>query len=109
VTPSVQLEAFRQKLPEHAFEQFDVDLKAIRTLSHKLIRFRDGQEEFYRLQDDPDEMLDLSVRGGGVHARLADALDRWIAALPVRSESTTPYDMLEDEMIRRRLADLGYL
>jgi arylsulfatase A-like enzyme len=109
VTPSVQLEAFRQKLPEHAFEQFDVDLKAIRTLSHKLIRFQDGQEEFYCLQDDPAEMLDLSVRGGGVHTRLADALDRWIAALPVQPESAAPYDVLEDEMIRRRLADLGYL
>jgi len=109
VTPPVQLEAFRRKQPNHVFQQFDVNLKAIRTLDHKLVRFQDGREEFYYLRDDPGETADLSARDHGAQARLAARLDQWIAALPVRAKDAEPYDIPDDEVIRRRLADLGYL
>jgi arylsulfatase A-like enzyme len=109
VTPPVQLEVFRRKQPQHTFEQFDVNLKAIRSLDHKLVRFQDGREEFYHLQDDPGETIDLSGYGNNDHARLAARLNQWIAELPARAKSKEPYSIPEDEEIRRRLADLGYL
>jgi arylsulfatase A-like enzyme len=109
VTPPIQLEAFRRELPGHTFQQFDVDLKTIRTLEHKLIKFQDGREEFYDLRDDPGETVDLSAQGNEVQARLADKLSQWLAALPIRAKGMEPYDILEDEIIRRRLAELGYL
>jgi arylsulfatase A-like enzyme len=109
VTPPFELEALRRKQPKHTFEQFDVDLRAIRTMDHKVIRFPDGREEFYYLQDDPGETADLSAQGNNAHAHLAARLNQWIAELPAQAKSKEPYSIPEDEVIRRRLADLGYL
>jgi arylsulfatase A-like enzyme len=109
VTRPKILEMFRRRQPGQTFDRFDVDLKAIRTTDHKLIKFRDGREEFYDLQNDPGETVDLSQQGNRAPAHLVDSLDQWLAGLPVRETSTEPYDLLEDEAIRRRLADLGYL
>jgi len=66
------------------FQQYLRDLRAYRTLKHKLIWASDGWHEFYDLTNDPDELENI-YDSGDVRVK------EYLAALKQWSESLTPH------------------
>jgi len=76
----------------------------------KLIRDEENDVElFFDLERDPSESEQASIAGNEeIHRRLTDALDRHMALLDGVEPTGAPTSE-EDEMIREKLRDLGYV
>lgn len=87
------------------------DLQAVRTKSYKYIidRRNDNAEEFYDLQSDPDEQIDLvdilDEQEQLLRKEARELCDRYIGA----QASRAPLSEEDHEKIRARLRMLGYI
>jgi hypothetical protein len=86
------------------------DAVAVRSSTHKLIRFHDGRQEFYRLESDPDEQKPESGPCVDLCSQLAEQLVGHQKAMSQlrklgRDGGTAILDAQELEELR----SLGYL
>ena len=109
--PSVRLEAFRKRWPEHDFSRFDRTLAALRFGEWKLIVGSDGARELYNIADDPGETVDLAEGRADLTEELSARLADWLGSLPSADGPRPDGEELEpmDEETKRNLRSLGYV
>jgi len=110
-SPSVRLEAFRKRWPEHDFSRFDRTLAALRFGEWKLIVGSDGARELYNIADDPGETVDLAEGRADLAEELSARLVDWLGSLPSAGATGPDGEELEpmDEETKRNLRSLGYV
>ena len=96
-----------RRYPDFGWQVYDRSLRAVRTLTEKLVRAGDGTEQFYAVQSDPGETTDLAVVEPQRANALRALLDDWEA--DIRPAEQTDDSRELDADLRRRLEDLGYL
>jgi arylsulfatase A-like enzyme len=100
--------------PQTAYAGFPA-LRMMRTERYKLLRLRDGSEQFFDLKQDPGEVFDLAQaeRPDVQAARrtLGKAMDEIVAELASERPSAKAArpEMTVDEETRRQLDALGYV
>jgi len=108
MAPQPSMEALREQvgtLPDNT-TRLDRSLRAIRTDEAKLIRGSDGSREFYDVQDDPGESMDLVGRRPERVADLETSLDDWLDSF---EHATASGSVSMSTATKARLEELGYL
>ena len=83
---------------------------AVRSSTHKLIRFHDGHQEFYSLESDPDEQSPDTGACNDLCAQLAELLVGHQQAMSeLRLLSHDGETAILDEKELEELRSLGYL
>ncbi|WP_122088193.1 sulfatase family protein [Halalkalicoccus subterraneus] len=111
LTPQPSMEALERTLgtlPASA-RRYDRALRSIRTDEWKLIEASDGKHELYRIDEDPDETIDLAAEREDVRDRLCERLYEERGPRSFEGESKSETNTSMAAATRERLDDLGYL
>jgi arylsulfatase A-like enzyme len=103
--PYHMLHRLNAEFPGHEFSRFDKGLQCIRTEEYKLIVSSNGEEELYRLRDDPLEVSNRSDELPEIAVDLRAKLTKWRASMDGDPASELEAD---DESVMQSLRDLGY-
>jgi arylsulfatase A-like enzyme len=93
------------ELPER-LGKYDRSIKAVRTETHKFIRYSDGTTETYDITDDRDEQNPLGLTASKQTENLSATLDEWVTSSESAASDT---DVSIRSATKARLEDLGYL
>ena len=109
-TPGAFVESTRRRHPAADLDHFARNIYSVRTSKYKYIEGSDGSVEFYDLQRDPDEKVNLAtaMANSAEMKRLRELLHR---DLPVSVPNKRPTSDLSDDdpVFVERLRSLGYL
>jgi len=107
--PKDNLEALKKFNPSLDDPRFEAARKCVRTLQFKYIWSDKTEEEFYDLQNDPDEQQNLAPLAPHAMAQLKQSLAAWSKQQEKQSqESAPPIEDIDPEVVNR-LRDLGYI
>lgn len=108
---TADLPAYGESLPRRGTARDE--LRSYRTGTWKYIRHRRGgavvEEELFHLEEDPDELRDLSDLDPSQTAELSRSLDALLQAPPrARAQEPRTRALPKDEMVEKMLRSLGY-
>jgi arylsulfatase A-like enzyme len=103
----VELKALTYALVETFEPEASTDRTAIRTNEWKLIVNSEGQEEFYNLIDDPDELVNLNNKESVIKQEFNEKLRGIISSIPQSEDNVTASDIDQERL--KKLKSLGYL
>ncbi|MFW6133972.1 MAG: sulfatase [Elusimicrobiota bacterium] len=105
---SATLDLIKKENPEFNKKNFDRSLKMIKRDKYKLISASDGTYKLYNLKEDPQEKVDISGRAENILERLKREMDMLLSQYKkIEKNGSTVID--DNEVIKQRLKDLGYI
>lgn len=104
------IELMKNNYPDFDTTQIDRRMRMLRTRSHKLIWYDDGETEVYDLQNDPEELENIADREPELRKQLVARLEAWSESLgePAPPTTSTPVEMT-DPQTQEQLRALGYI
>ncbi len=104
------IDLMKKKYPAFDTAQIDRRMRMLRTRTHKLIWYDDGQTEVYDLRNDPEELENIADREPELREQLVARLEAWTESLGAPPQSTAPTRAeMTDPQTRDQLRALGYI
>jgi arylsulfatase A-like enzyme len=104
------IDLMKKKYPDFDTAQIDRRMRMLRTRSHKLIWYDDGQTEVYDLRSDPEELENIADREPELRDQLVARLEAWAESLGAPAPPATPTRAeMTDPQTREQLRALGYI
>ncbi len=103
------LARLRRRNPSYDFDPLNRDLAGVRTSRWKYVEGSDGTRVLWDLCADPDETRNVSREYPDVAAALGEVLGEWRARVGAVSAPSEADEHSGDQLVERRLRDLGYL